>query len=59
MKRNLILVIVILSIGVVLVGFYYGKRWIGIDTCLDHGGRWNYETDTCENEPGRAERGSR
>ena len=22
--------------------------WIRIDSCLDHGGRWNYNCDTCE-----------
>ncbi len=24
------------------------STWIKIDSCLDNGGRWNYECDTCE-----------
>jgi len=32
----------------IIVGLFYAKRWLDIDTCLDHGGRWNYQTNICE-----------
>jgi len=46
-KRLFILGILILGIAVI-IGVIYIKRFIQIDSCLDSGGKWNYETKKCE-----------
>lgn len=49
MKKNLIIllaVIVILFIG------YKAVIFVKIDTCLDHGLRWNYDKGFCEDSNG-------
>ena len=30
---------------------WYTNRWLGVDRCLDLGGRWNYQVGTCEGSP--------
>lgn len=38
----------VLSIVVLIVAIIWAKQEISIDSCLDRGGRWNYEVDVCE-----------
>ena len=39
----------ILILGTVLIfGFIYTKRFFQIDSCLDCGGKWDYELNKCE-----------
>lgn len=47
-KRKVIWAVLIVASLAIL--FFYFKRWIDIDRCLDRGGRWNYETRECEGE---------
>ena len=42
-----VLIWALLSIALIALGLYL-KRQLEIDDCLDSGGRWNYETATCE-----------
>ena len=45
------LVVVSAAIGAVVVAaLNHFHRDIAIDSCLDLGGRWNYETKECEGE---------
>lgn len=37
-----------LIMGIVLGSLPHCSRWFEIDTCLDRGGRWNYQTNQCE-----------
>ncbi len=30
------------------LAFFFGFRFLAIDSCLDAGGRWNYEIEECE-----------
>ena len=30
---------------------WHANRWLDIDQCLDLGGSWNYESNTCEGSP--------
>jgi len=42
---------IVLLIGIVLIliyGINWTKRLFQIDSCLDNGGRWNYELNECE-----------
>ena len=45
MNRKTILVIVVL-IALIAFGFWVKRFW-DIDTCLDKGGRWDYERGEC------------
>jgi hypothetical protein len=36
------------SIAAVLVFAWWAKGQLAIDSCLDSGGRWNYEKSVCE-----------
>lgn len=48
MKKQLI-ILGILILGIALIfGAIYIKRFFQIDSCLDSGGKWNYETKKCE-----------
>ena len=45
--------VIAIVFGVLLLTlFYFGTPWLklqlDIDSCLDRGGRWNYETKVCE-----------
>jgi hypothetical protein len=35
---------------ILLLSIAWIRKFIMIDICLDHGGRWNYETNECEGE---------
>jgi hypothetical protein len=39
---------VIVAVAVVLVLAWWAKGQLAIDSCLDSGGRWNYEKSVCE-----------
>ena len=43
-----IIIILIISGAFGVFGFNWVKNFIEVDRCLDGGGRWNYETNTCE-----------
>lgn len=38
-----------------VLAFIYGCQYISVDKCLDNGGRWNYENDSCEMKKSVAE----
>ena len=44
-KRALIALIVVVAVS---IGILYLNRFLRIDDCLDGGGRWDYEKNTCE-----------
>ena len=50
MTRKTIKTLVITFLLIALIGFGYFKmiRFFEIDSCLDKGGRWNYEKKVCE-----------
>jgi hypothetical protein len=50
MKLRRIILLLLLLLLVVGIGFLgpWLSRYIKIDSCLDLGGRWNYQTETCE-----------
>jgi hypothetical protein len=48
MSRRTRLVLCALSLALLVIFGYFLKGFLEIDICLDRGGRWNYETGTCE-----------
>lgn len=49
MRRKRYIVVLIFAITILLVYAYLKKtNFIEIDACLDHGGRWNYQTEECD-----------
>ena len=46
-NRNRLLVSALALLLLILCG-YWLRDFLTIDKCLDNGGRWNYDTDTCE-----------
>lgn len=52
MKRKTVKIMIIIFVLSVLTGFVYLKmtHFFEIDSCLDKGGRWNYEKKSCEIE---------
>ena len=41
-------VLCVLSLVLLVIFGYWLKGFLKIDSCLDRGGRWNYDTATCE-----------
>lgn len=39
--------LVLLAAALIAAGLWF-QRELSIDSCLDRGGRWNYEADVCE-----------
>lgn len=39
--------LVLLAVVLIAIGIWF-KRELSIDSCLDRGGRWNYEVAACE-----------
>jgi hypothetical protein len=48
MRKSFRLARWVLSGAILLAVGCFLKRQLAIDDCLDGGGRWNYETATCE-----------
>lgn len=49
--KKFIKICCILALIVILVFVFFRiNRFLEIDSCLDSGGRWNYETNQCEYE---------
>ncbi len=46
-KRLLTGIIIILGL-ISAIHFGYCRKWHAVDKCLDNGGRWNYDKNTCE-----------
>jgi hypothetical protein len=40
--------IILLYLGALFISCGGNPDFLSIDSCLDSGGRWNYETRTCE-----------
>jgi hypothetical protein len=40
----------LLALAAVLASSQAVERFFQVDSCLDHGGRWNHETDACQHE---------
>lgn len=38
----------VLMIVLVVALVYWARNYLQIDSCLDQGGRWNYEKSVCE-----------
>jgi hypothetical protein len=50
-KRWVFIVVAVLLLATVGVWLWPKFYWsITVDSCLDMGGRWNYETQECEGE---------
>ena len=48
MKRwSCLLLCVVSSAGGLAAGLWLSD-WLDVDTCLDRGGRWNYDQQDCE-----------
>ncbi len=46
-----LIIIILLIIGIIItliIGIKWTKRFFQIDSCLESGGRWNYELNECE-----------
>lgn len=43
--KKIISVVAVLIL--IAVGIWF-KGYLAVDSCLDSGGRWNYDTKTCE-----------
>jgi hypothetical protein len=48
MKRLFFVGFLVLLAAVLIAAGLWGKRELSIDSCLDRGGRWNYEVAACE-----------
>lgn len=48
MKRSFFVGFLVLLAAVVIAVGMWIKREVSIDSCLDRGGRWNYEAAVCE-----------
>jgi hypothetical protein len=46
MRKKTIWIVIV--IGAMIVLAWWGKGQLKIDSCLDSGGRWNYEKAVCE-----------
>jgi hypothetical protein len=48
-KKLFVIIISVLGISLISIyGIKWAKRFFQIDTCLDRGGKWNYELNKCE-----------
>jgi hypothetical protein len=47
-RATKILLIGLLTVGILTFGYYKVDKFLKVDSCLDKGGRWNYETGECE-----------
>jgi len=47
-KKPIIIVSIIGIVIILIFGINWAKRFFQIDSCLDRGGRWNYELNECE-----------
>jgi len=47
-RTTKILIIGLLTTTGLTFGYFKVDKFLKIDSCLDQGGRWNYETDECE-----------
>jgi hypothetical protein len=50
MARSAWFLAALLALGAVLTSSRSVKRFFQVDSCLDHGGRWNHDADRCEYE---------
>jgi hypothetical protein len=41
-------VLVMAAIALLAAGGLWLRQQLQIDGCLDHGGQWNYDADSCE-----------
>lgn len=48
MKRPFLIGVLLLLAAVLIAAGIWIKREASIDSCLDRGGRWNYEVAACE-----------
>jgi hypothetical protein len=47
-SKRIVLTVVVALVVLSAFALVQCQRAIGIDSCLDMGGRWNYETNSCE-----------
>ena len=47
MKLRKKIVIALAFVAVIIIGFYL-YNFMKIDSCLDNGGKWNYQRDVCD-----------
>lgn len=51
-KRTIrVLIISLLVTSGLYFTYFKIDKFLKVDACLDHGGRWNYETNECESSP--------
>ena len=50
LKHRLKVIVAFIFLSVVVIGFtaFKNSEFIKVDTCLDSGGRFNYEQEQCE-----------
>lgn len=48
MKRPFLVGFLVLLAAALIAAGMWVQRELSIDSCLDRGGRWNYEADVCE-----------
>jgi hypothetical protein len=48
MKRYLARAALLLALALLVAAGFWVWHWLQIDSCLDRGGRWNYEQSHCE-----------
>jgi hypothetical protein len=47
-KKILISALIVILLALLIWLIIFIKKFLAIDGCLDHGGRWNYSTNECE-----------
>ena len=50
-RRALILLALATALAVLVLVWPNVRLFFQVDACLDSGGRWNYQTDSCEHSP--------
>jgi len=48
-KRVFALLVLVLILAGLIVTVVWVRNQLGIDSCLDQGGRWDYRRDSCDN----------
>ena len=43
-----VVALALLAVGLWALQFFHIVQFFPIDSCLDSGGRWNYDKDVCE-----------
>lgn len=46
--KNKKIVMIFIAVVILIAAGIWARGFLSVDSCLDSGGRWNYETKICE-----------